>query len=242
MPRRRQRSSAPWQGWPCPKPRFPRQRPARSAKPTATPSYTPSGWAPAGRASKAATGRLAAPLPGPDGCNAMPKRTSMSSSIPYVLLTQGNPAPGPERGTGKPCPSWSPFPIGQVEVIFDYANICNARIAGRHGFFLSAQACGFILFPRFGRRAASCDCRGLPEFRNQRKENGMQIGCPKEIKPQEFRVGLTPAAAAEAAAHGHQVLVEAGAGLGAGFSDEDYLAAGARIAPDAAAVYGDCDL
>ncbi|SIQ26480.1 L-alanine dehydrogenase [Paracoccus thiocyanatus] len=70
----------------------------------------------------------------------------------------------------------------------------------------------------------------------------MQIGCPKEIKPQEFRVGLTPAAAAEAAAHGHQVLVEAGAGLGAGFPDEDYLAAGARIAPDAAAIYGDCDL
>ncbi|MEF9604622.1 alanine dehydrogenase, partial [Paracoccus sp. PXZ] len=67
----------------------------------------------------------------------------------------------------------------------------------------------------------------------------MKIGCPREIKPQEFRVGLTPAAAAEAVAHGHQVLVETGAGLGAGFADEDYLAAGARIAPDAGAVFAE---
>ncbi|TRW99439.1 alanine dehydrogenase [Paracoccus sp. M683] len=65
----------------------------------------------------------------------------------------------------------------------------------------------------------------------------MLIGCPKEIKPQEFRVGLTPAAAAEAVAHGHQVLVQAGAGIGSGFADADYTAAGARIAPDAAAVF-----
>ncbi len=57
----------------------------------------------------------------------------------------------------------------------------------------------------------------------------MIIGCPKEIKPQEFRVGLTPAACAEASAHGHRVLIEAGAGLGAGFADADYIAAGADI-------------
>ena len=43
----------------------------------------------------------------------------------------------------------------------------------------------------------------------------MKIGCPTEIKPQEFRVGLTPAAAAEAALRGHDVLVQSGAGLGA---------------------------
>jgi alanine dehydrogenase len=55
----------------------------------------------------------------------------------------------------------------------------------------------------------------------------MKIGCPKEIKPQEFRVGLTPAAAREAVAHGHEVLVETGAGLGAGFEDADYTRAGA---------------
>jgi alanine dehydrogenase len=57
----------------------------------------------------------------------------------------------------------------------------------------------------------------------------MLIGCPREVKPQEFRVGLTPQAVAEAVAHGHQVLVEGGAGQGAGYADADYLAAGARL-------------
>ncbi|MDO5631816.1 MAG: alanine dehydrogenase [Paracoccus sp. (in: a-proteobacteria)] len=70
----------------------------------------------------------------------------------------------------------------------------------------------------------------------------MKIGCPKEIKPQEFRVGLTPAAAAEAVAHGHQVLIETGAGLGAGFDDTAYRTVGAQIAPDAAAVFNGADL
>lgn len=70
----------------------------------------------------------------------------------------------------------------------------------------------------------------------------MKIGCPKEIKPQEFRVGLTPAAAAEVALRGHSVLVETGAGLGSGFSDDDYIAAGARIAPDAKTVFDQSDL
>lgn len=65
----------------------------------------------------------------------------------------------------------------------------------------------------------------------------MKIGCPKEVKPQEFRVGMTPDAVREAVARGHEVLVETGAGQGAGFADEDYLAAGARIAADAAAVF-----
>ena len=65
----------------------------------------------------------------------------------------------------------------------------------------------------------------------------MLIGCPKEIKPQEFRVGLTPAAAAEAIAHGHGVLVETGAGIGSGFPDAAYIAAGAQVAPDAKAVF-----
>ena len=55
----------------------------------------------------------------------------------------------------------------------------------------------------------------------------MLIGCPKEIKPQEFRVGVTPDAAQEAVAHGHKVTIETGAGIGAGFSDDDYIAAGA---------------
>ena len=58
----------------------------------------------------------------------------------------------------------------------------------------------------------------------------MRVGGPKEIKPQEFRVGLTPHAAAALAARGHEVVMERGAGEGAGFADADYVAAGARIA------------
>ncbi|THH36820.1 alanine dehydrogenase [Aliishimia ponticola] len=65
----------------------------------------------------------------------------------------------------------------------------------------------------------------------------MLIGCPKEIKPQEFRVGVTPNAAQEAIAHGHDVLIETGAGRGAGFEDADYTAVGAQIAATAADVF-----
>lgn len=70
----------------------------------------------------------------------------------------------------------------------------------------------------------------------------MKIGCPKEIKPQEFRVGLTPNAAQEAVQHGHEVVVETGAGAGAGFDDAAYVAAGARILPDAAAVFAEAEM
>ena len=65
----------------------------------------------------------------------------------------------------------------------------------------------------------------------------MLIGVPKEIKVKEFRVGLTPTSVREVTSHGHQVVVETGAGAGIGMSDEDYRAAGASIAPDAAAVF-----
>ena len=70
----------------------------------------------------------------------------------------------------------------------------------------------------------------------------MKIGCPSEIKPQEFRVGMTPNAAQEAVAHGHTVLIQAGAGVGAGFADEDYIAAGAEIAGSASDVFAKADM
>ncbi|TNJ43003.1 alanine dehydrogenase [Phaeobacter sp. B1627] len=70
----------------------------------------------------------------------------------------------------------------------------------------------------------------------------MKIGCPTEIKPQEFRVGLTPDAAREAVAHGHQVMIQSGAGLGAGFTDEDYIAAGAAVHETAAEVFAGADM
>ncbi|MEX0371691.1 MAG: alanine dehydrogenase [Tateyamaria sp.] len=70
----------------------------------------------------------------------------------------------------------------------------------------------------------------------------MRIGCPKEIKAQEYRVGLTPNAAQEAVKHGHTVVIERGAGLGAGFTDADYIAAGATLADSAKDVFADADM
>jgi alanine dehydrogenase len=63
----------------------------------------------------------------------------------------------------------------------------------------------------------------------------MDIGVPKEIKNQEFRVGLSPGAVHELCDHGHHIVVETQAGAGAGFSDDDYIQAGATISPDAKA-------
>jgi alanine dehydrogenase len=65
----------------------------------------------------------------------------------------------------------------------------------------------------------------------------MRIGTPREIKNHEYRVGLTPAGARELCAHGHEVFIETGAGLGIGIADEAYARVGATIVPDAAAVF-----
>jgi alanine dehydrogenase len=70
----------------------------------------------------------------------------------------------------------------------------------------------------------------------------MKIGCPTEIKPQEFRVGVTPNAAQEAVSHGHDVLIQSGAGNGAGFNDDDYIAAGATIIGTAEEVFATADM
>lgn len=70
----------------------------------------------------------------------------------------------------------------------------------------------------------------------------MKIGCPKEIKPQEFRVGMTPNAAREAVAHGHEVLIETNAGIGSGFPDTDYIDAGAIIIQTAQEVFATADM
>ena len=59
----------------------------------------------------------------------------------------------------------------------------------------------------------------------------MRIGVAKEIKPDEYRVALTPAGALELVQRGHEVLVEAGAGAGSAFADGAYEAVGARIVP-----------
>ena len=70
----------------------------------------------------------------------------------------------------------------------------------------------------------------------------MKIGCPSEIKAQEFRVGMTPNAVKEATAHGHQVYIQTGAGLGSGFDDSSYKVAGATIMDSAAEVFATADM
>jgi alanine dehydrogenase len=74
------------------------------------------------------------------------------------------------------------------------------------------------------------------------QEARVLIGVPKEIKTHEYRVGLTPAGVRELAQHGHQVLVQQGAATGIGIADDAYRAAGAEIAPDAAAIFAAADM
>ncbi|MEW9900209.1 alanine dehydrogenase [Chitinivorax sp. PXF-14] len=70
----------------------------------------------------------------------------------------------------------------------------------------------------------------------------MLIGVPKEIKNHEYRVGLTPAGVKELARHGHQVLLETGAGTAIGFPDEQYAAAGAELVAAAADIFGRAEM
>jgi alanine dehydrogenase len=70
----------------------------------------------------------------------------------------------------------------------------------------------------------------------------MRIGVPSEIKPDEYRVAITPAGVRELTSRGHRVLIESGAGEGSAFSDEQFRAQGADMLPDAEAVFGEADL
>jgi alanine dehydrogenase len=70
----------------------------------------------------------------------------------------------------------------------------------------------------------------------------MRVGVPTEIKEDEYRVALTPVGARELAEHGHDVLVQAGAGEGSAIADPAYEAQGARIVPDAASVFEAADM
>jgi len=70
----------------------------------------------------------------------------------------------------------------------------------------------------------------------------MKVGVPTEIKTDEYRVALTPSGVRELTDRGHEVIVEAGAGEGSGLTDGDYEAQGARILPDADAVFAEAEL
>ena len=70
----------------------------------------------------------------------------------------------------------------------------------------------------------------------------MIVGVPKEIKRDEYRVAMLPVGVEEMVRAGHKVLVEAGAGLGSGLPDHDYLTAGAELVSDAPAIFRQADL
>ena len=70
----------------------------------------------------------------------------------------------------------------------------------------------------------------------------MLVGVPKEIKDNEYRVGLVPSTVRELTANGHRVMIEAGAGLGAGLTDADYLAAGGEMVSSADKIYDAAEL
>ncbi len=70
----------------------------------------------------------------------------------------------------------------------------------------------------------------------------MIVGVPKEIKPDENRVAMVPSGVHALVERGHTVLIETNAGVGSGYSDEDYRAVGAEIVPTAAEVYGQADM
>jgi alanine dehydrogenase len=70
----------------------------------------------------------------------------------------------------------------------------------------------------------------------------MLIGIPKEIKNHEYRVGLTPSSVREATAHGHDVIIETNAGAGIGCSNDDYVAAGAKIVDTAAEIFAKSEM
>lgn len=70
----------------------------------------------------------------------------------------------------------------------------------------------------------------------------MIVGVPKEVKNNEFRVGLTPAGVRELCSHGHEVLVQRDAGTGTGFADALYEQVGARLVDDAKSLYAQADM
>ncbi len=70
----------------------------------------------------------------------------------------------------------------------------------------------------------------------------MKVGVPTEVKAEEYRVALTPAGVRELTERGHEVLIQSGAGAGSSIPDDDFVAQGASIVPDAESVWGEAEL
>jgi hypothetical protein len=132
------------------------------------------------------------------------------------------PLHAPVTGRGRQVHQFGQFGIGDPPCFFAAPARCGdlSRLAAlqRKFFWSIGNMRNFLRQKSLSKRNCqgnASNCRDI--IFSAIKEKIMLIGCPKEIKPQEFRVGLTPNAAHEAIAHGHQVLIETGAGLGAGF-------------------------
>jgi len=83
---------------------------------------------------------------------------------------------------------------------------------------------------------------GRAALRTADGERNVIIGVPREVKNNEFRVGMTPAGVAELVARGHTLLLERGAGEGSSFPDAEYAGAGARLVSSPSAVYGEAEM
>jgi alanine dehydrogenase len=70
----------------------------------------------------------------------------------------------------------------------------------------------------------------------------VKVGVPTEIKPDEYRVAITPIGVRELSEHGHEVLIQRGAGEGSALSDADFEAQGARIVPSAEDVFAEAEM
>jgi alanine dehydrogenase len=81
-----------------------------------------------------------------------------------------------------------------------------------------------------------------PHARSRVYAEAMKVAVPTEIKNNEFRVAITPAGVFELVSHGHEVVVQAGAGIGSSIPDEAYAAAGAAITPDAESTWAAADM
>ncbi len=103
-----------------------------------------------------------------------------------------------------------------------------------HGCIVSGAA----VFAHAGRRVEQAKLIDTPS----RPEVRMLVGVPKEIKNHEYRVGATPDSVRELASHGHQVLVQQGAGLAIGLTDAQYQAAGAQLCSSAQEVFASAEL
>src|SRR5689334_18356835 len=95
---------------------------------------------------------------------------------------------------------------------------------------------------RSGGRSAGVGGINGSRMRARKGDPRMRIGVPTEIKDNEYRVGMTPAGASVLTFDGHEVFVQAGAGNGSGFSDDEYKGAGAKILADADGVYDQAEM